>query len=79
MLIESLTLKRCKYYAIFLNSMAAIARAFDARIIKNVGDGLIWYFPQTSKANKNVDAFGKVLECCTAAIAAHPIINGMMH
>jgi class 3 adenylate cyclase len=40
-----------KYYAIFLNSMATIAKNFGAKIIKNAGDCLIFYFPQTSFTN----------------------------
>lgn len=32
-----------KYYSIFLNSMAAIARGGGAKIIKNIGDSLVFY------------------------------------
>ena len=35
-----------KYYGLFLNAMATIARNFNARIIKNAGDCLIFYFPK---------------------------------
>lgn len=31
-----------QYYGFFLNAMATIARNFDARIIKNAGDCLIF-------------------------------------
>ena len=37
-----------KYYSIFLNTIASIAKGFDGKIIKNVGDGLVCYFPKTS-------------------------------
>ncbi|MGA9153439.1 MAG: adenylate/guanylate cyclase domain-containing protein, partial [Candidatus Nitrosopolaris sp.] len=37
-----------KYYEIFLNRMAAIARDSGAKIIKNVGDCLIFWYPRTS-------------------------------
>ena len=37
-----------KYYEIFLNTMAAICRNFGAKIIKNVGDCLIYCYPTTS-------------------------------
>ncbi len=40
--------KACKYYGIFLNSMAAIATEFGAKIVKNIGDSLLFYFPQTN-------------------------------
>ncbi len=35
------------YYHIFLNTMAAIVRGHRAKIIKNIGDSLIYYFPAT--------------------------------
>ncbi|MFL6361215.1 MAG: response regulator [Nitrososphaeraceae archaeon] len=63
-----------KYYEIFLNAMAALAKNFGAKVIKNVGDALLFYFPDTSDA-ENITAFKEVLECCTAIIAAHEFIN----
>lgn len=63
-----------KYYEIFLNAMAALAKNFGAKVIKNVGDALLFYFPDTSNTG-NVTAFKEVLECCTAIIAAHEFIN----
>jgi two-component system, OmpR family, response regulator ChvI len=36
------------YYSIFINTMAAIARNFNAKIIKNTASSLIFYFPKTS-------------------------------
>jgi two-component system response regulator ChvI len=63
-----------KYYEIFLNAMAALAKNFGARVIKNIGDALLFYFPDTSDS-ENMIAFKEVLECCTAIIAAHEFIN----
>jgi two-component system, OmpR family, response regulator ChvI len=63
-----------KYYEIFLNAMAALAKNFGAKVIKNIGDALLFYFPDTSDS-KNMIAFKEVLECCTAIIAAHEFIN----
>jgi CheY-like chemotaxis protein len=63
-----------KYYEIFLNAMAALAKNFGAKVIKNVGDALLFYFPDTSDTD-NITAFKEVLECCTAIIAAHEFIN----
>ena len=37
-----------RYYSIFLNSMASIAKNYGAKIIKNAGDCLIYYFPEFS-------------------------------
>jgi CheY-like chemotaxis protein len=63
-----------KYYEIFLNAMAALAKNFGAKVIKNVGDALLFYFPDTSDS-ENMIAFKEVFECCTAIIAAHEFIN----
>jgi hypothetical protein len=33
-----------KYYSIFINTMAAISRNFRAKIIKNTGTSLVYFF-----------------------------------
>jgi two-component system response regulator ChvI len=66
------------YYKIFLNAVATIAKNFGGEIIKNVGDALVFYYPQTSD-DGNKDAFIDVLECSTALIAARDIINMKLH
>src|SRR6201997_3277475 len=67
-----------KYYEIFLNTMAAIARNFRAKIIKNVGDCLIFCYPTTSDAS-NKSAFNDVLECCVTMIESRNTINQKLH
>jgi two-component system, OmpR family, response regulator ChvI len=67
-----------KYYSIFLNAMATIARNFGSQIIKNAGDCLIYYFPATSDSNDRID-FSDVLECCTTMIEAHRFINAKLN
>ena len=54
--------------------MAAMARDFNSVLIKNTGDSLIYYFPETSDS-ANMSAFKRVLECGLTMIAVHPIIN----
>jgi len=54
--------------------MASIAKGFDAKIIKNVGDGLVCYFPKTSNLYDHT-AFGDVIGFGTATMAAHRNIN----
>jgi chaperonin GroEL (HSP60 family) len=46
-----------KYYSIFINTMAAIARNFGAKIIKNTGTSLVYFFPKTSSIGDNQQAF----------------------
>jgi len=63
-----------KYYEIFLNTIAAIARNFEAKIVKNVGDCLIFYYPETSDPTKE-SAFKRVFECCITMLEARATIN----
>ena len=66
-----------KYYSIFINTMAAIARNFDAKIIKNTGDCLTYYFPKTSDST-NKSAFNAVVECGITSIAASDVMNAKL-
>ena len=69
-----------KYYAIFLNTISAIARNFGAKIIKNAGDCLIFYYPETSNSSSNKSAaFRDVIECCITMIAARYTMNTKLH
>lgn len=63
-----------KYYGIFLNSVAKIAKNFAAKIIKNAGDCLIYYFPKTSDSSET-SAFKQVIECAITVLDARQIIN----
>ena len=64
-----------KYYSIFINTMAAIIRDFNATIIKNTGDSLLYYFPKTSNSADDISAFKEVFECGLTMIEASTIIN----
>jgi class 3 adenylate cyclase len=66
-----------RYYFIFINTMAAIARNFGANIIKNTGDSLIYYFPKTSDSD-NISDFKSVIDCGLTMIAVNPIINAKL-
>ena len=57
--------------------MAAIARGYGAKIIKNVGDSLIYYFPETSNVTK-WSGFKGVLESAITMIWAHKVINAKL-
>jgi class 3 adenylate cyclase len=67
-----------KYYSIFLNAMAIIVRNFGGKIIKNAGDALIYYFPDTADSSNISAAFKDVLECGITMMAAHGAINSRM-
>jgi two-component system, OmpR family, response regulator ChvI len=67
-----------QYYSIFINTMAVLANNYGAKIIKNAGDALIFYFPETSDSS-NEGAFKDMLECFTTMILSHGIINTKLH
>jgi len=55
--------------------MAAIARNFGANVIKNSGDSLIYYFPETVDSSDNIHAFKNVFECGLTMLSVNPIVN----
>lgn len=67
-----------KYYSIFLNTMADIVRDFGAEVVKNIGDSLLYYFPETSYID-NKTAFRNILECGLTMIDNHAALNQRMH
>lgn len=67
-----------RYYGVFLNAMATIVKNFGAKIIKNAGDCLIFYFPDTSDPS-NQSTFKDVLECGMTMMSAHQAINGRLN
>ncbi len=67
-----------KYYGIFINTMATITRNFEGKVLKNTGDSVIYYFPNTSDS-ANECAFRNVLECCLTMIAANSVINDKLN
>ena len=66
------------YYTIFLNATATIAKSFGAKLIKNAGDAIIFYFPETTNPN-NRTPFKDVLECCATMITSREIVNIKLH
>jgi class 3 adenylate cyclase len=41
--------KACEYYTVFLNALDYIAKANRATVVKNIGDSILFYFPELSK------------------------------
>lgn len=69
--------KLSKYYEVFLNSMAQIVEKFGGFVIKNIGDSLLFYFPDSSKSSQSYD-FKNCLECGLAMIEEHENINKLL-
>jgi two-component system, OmpR family, response regulator ChvI len=51
-----------KYYSTFINSISHIVKSSSGKVIKNIGDCILFYFPKTSN-NNNLDAFREVIDC----------------
>jgi class 3 adenylate cyclase len=61
-----------RYYELFLNSMAKILPRFGGVVIKNQGDSLLYYFPESSRNTKY--GFMSCLECSLSMLEAHDTI-----
>jgi class 3 adenylate cyclase len=53
--------KITKFYTVFINEIANVVKYHDGKILKTVGDGVIFFFPQTSNV-ENIEAFKQALE-----------------
>jgi class 3 adenylate cyclase len=40
-----------KYYSTFINSVSNVISSSNGKVIKNIGDCLLFYFPKTSNIN----------------------------
>lgn len=69
--------KITKFYTVFINEFADIVKYHDGKILKTVGDGVIFFFPQTSKI-ENIGAFGQALECLLNMVSSRHIINAKL-
>ena len=55
--------KAAEYNRIFLNSMSAVMRRFGGFVIKNVGDCLLYFFPESANPHREF-GFLSCIECC---------------
>ena len=67
-----------KFYTVFINEIADIVKLHEGKILKTVGDGVIFFFPKTS-AVENIDGFKQALECLLGMISSRHIINAKLH
>jgi class 3 adenylate cyclase len=51
-----------KYYSTFINSISEYVQSYSGKVVKNIGDGLLFYFPKTTDVN-NIVVFREVIEC----------------
>ena len=60
----------CIYYSVFLNTIGYIAQSHGAKVVKNIGDAVLFYFPKDS--SKNLDC---ALKCTSKMLEASEMIN----
>ena len=63
-----------RYYQLFLNSMSKILSRFGGFVIKNVGDCLVYYFPESGKI-ENKYGLTSCIECGLAMIESQKYIS----
>jgi two-component system, OmpR family, response regulator ChvI len=63
-----------KYYSLFFNTIASIIKLHEGKVIKNIEDDLLFYFPQTVNFSK-MSSFQNVLDCGLAMIEANSTLN----
>lgn len=62
--------KACIYYSVFLNTIGYIAENHGAKVVKNIGDGVLFYFPKHSSKSLR-----RALDCTTKMLEASEMIN----
>jgi CheY-like chemotaxis protein/class 3 adenylate cyclase len=62
------------FYAVFINEIAAIIKNYGGKILKTVGDGIIFFFPETRNV-ANKEAFRDAVECLLNLISSRDEIN----
>jgi two-component system, OmpR family, response regulator ChvI len=67
-----------KFYTVFINEIADIVKLHDGKILKTVGDGVIFFFPRTS-AVENIDGFKRALDCLLNMISSRHTLNAKLH
>ena len=70
--------KASLYYSTFLNSMSVIVNAFEGKVVKNIGDGLMFSFQENQNFSKN-KMFVDILECGLKMIHSRDLINERLY
>lgn len=66
----------CRYYEVFLNTMSQIIHEEGGYVVKNVGDSLLFYFPDCNYSRPS--SFIQPVKCCMAIISCLDIVNEIM-
>lgn len=63
-----------KYYGTFLNTLGSVVVRFHGRIVKNIGDSILYYFPEGTTKSQ----FVRCLECNLTMLRAHAYLNAKL-
>jgi len=63
-----------RYYSTFINSISNIVKSSNGRVVKNIGDCLLFYFPKTSN-DKSENSFREVIECALKILETRYNLN----
>ena len=63
-----------RYYSTFINSVSDLVKSSNGKVVKNIGDCLLFYFPKTSN-DKNENAFIEVIEYALTVLNRRFSIN----
>jgi len=58
------------YYSVFLNTIGYIAQTHGAKVVKNIGDGVLFYFPKDSTKKPKCP-----IKCTTKMLEASEMMN----
>jgi len=66
------------FYTVFINEIANIVRKHRGKILKTVGDGVIFFFPETNRV-ENEEAFRNAIECLQNMVSSRDVINAKLN
>ena len=66
----------CVYYSVFLNTVGYVIENYNAKVVKNMGDGILFYFPK-HLASSTSD-YDVTLDCGTKILEATDMINNIL-
>jgi class 3 adenylate cyclase len=63
-----------RYYSKFINSTSEVVKSYSGKVIKNIGDCLLFYFPKTTDF-KNMETFRETIDCGFKILDERSIVN----
>ena len=63
-----------KYYSKFINSTSEVVKSYSGKVIKNIGDCLLFYFPKTTDF-KDMEVFRETIGCGFKILDERYIVN----